>query len=200
MFRIKSFVAFAFFVALSSMVGLAQSSQSSSTQQKLNHKLKITTNYNKSSDTTAVRFLLKQPNRLATLATGSNFGGADPAFGEDVAISAFFSHPGRQISQAVDEATIWVAYTGGPRTAVTSKLSAMVDGREIVLNRQVETAPRPDRQGANVRSLFLSVGRDQLIQMANGSEVVLVLPSGERIALTRQQLNAMVDFTNRMHP
>jgi len=202
MFRFPRVVSFALFVALSSVAILAQSNNPpSSKRQKFDHKLKLTTRYNRSSDTTGVQFFLKQPNSLARLASGGTSAG--PTFGEDVGISVSFSHPGKLLAQPVDEALIWVAYTGGPRTAVTSELSAMVDGREVVLGRQVHAQASPDRrQGTqvNVNSFTLPVTRDQLTQLANASKVVLVLPSSERLTLTREQLNALADFTSRMVP
>lgn len=199
MFRFARIVSFALLVAFSSLVILAQGNNPQSSQRKFNHKLKITTRYNQSSDTTAVQFFLKQPNSLARLAGGGTY--ADRTFGEDVGISVSFAYPGKSLSRPVDEALIWMAYTGGPRSAVTSELSAMVDGREVVLGRQVHAQTNPNRRdGTKVGSLSLSVTRDQLTQLANASKVVLALPSGERITLTREQINALADFTSRMSP
>jgi hypothetical protein len=42
--------------------------------------------------------------------------------------------------------------------------------------------------------------REQLTQLANGSSVALMLPSGERIKLGREQLDALAGFTSRMSP
>jgi hypothetical protein len=202
MFRFARILTSALFVALSSVAILAQSNAAaSSTRQKFDHKQKITTRYNKSADATAVRLLLKEPNRLATLAAGGTYPNVNSEFGEDVAISVFFSHPGKQILQPVEEANIWVVYTGGARTAVRSMLSAVVDGRQVMLSRDLFAPVNPNlRNGARVNSLSLSVTRDQLTQLANGSEVVLELPSGERLTLTRQQRNALSDLTSRMSP
>jgi hypothetical protein len=202
MFRFLRIASFALFVSLSSLAMFAQSSSPvSSNRQNFDHKLKITTRYSKANDTTAVQFFLKQPNSLARLARGETYARLDPAFGDDVAISIFFSHPGRHPSRPVEEATLWVAYTGGPRSALTSELSATVDGREVQLSRQVSVHASPHRRkGYKVSSLTLSVRRDQLAQLASASKVVLALPSGERITLTREQLNALADFTSRMSP
>lgn len=201
MFRFSRVASVALFVALSFVAVLAQGNDPlSSKPHKFDHKLKITTQYNEPSDATAVRLQLKQPNSLARLAGGGGFS-ADPRFGDDVAIAVFFSHPGRQPSRPVDEATMWVVYTGGPRTSVTSELRAMVDGRELMLGQEVHAEASPDRrQGNRVGSLSLPVTRDHLMQIANASEAVLVLPSGERITLTRGQLNALADFSSRMAP
>lgn len=198
MFRFQRMVLLAILVALSSVVLLAQSNNSpSSKQQKFDHKLKIVNRYHQPSDTTVVQFFLKQPNTLARLAGGGTSAG--PTFGEDVGISVSFSHPGRQPSQPVNEATIWVAYTAGPRTALTSEVRAVVDGSELMLSRQVDAPVSSDRRsGTGVSSFSFSVTRDQLTQLANGSEVVLVLPSGDRITFTGQQRNALADFTSRM--
>lgn len=185
---------------MSSAAVLAQSNTPQSpARQKFDHKLKITSRYNQSHDTTVVQFFLKQPNSLARLAGGGN--SAPQLFGEDVGISLSFAHSGRALSQTVDRAEIWVAYTGGARTAVTSELSAIMDGREVVLGRQVHAHASPNRrQGISLHSFSLSITRDHLTQMANGSKVVLVLPSSERITLTREQHNALADFTSRMSP
>jgi hypothetical protein len=200
MFCFERTVSLAIFVALSSVAILAQSNvPPSSKQQKRDHKLKIVNKYHQASDTTVVQFFLKQPNSLARLAGGGTSAG--PTFGEDVGISASFSHPGKQVLQPVNEALIWVAYTGGPRTALTSEVRAIIDGRDLVLSRQVEAPVSPDRRnGTRLSSFSFSVSRDQLAQLANGSEVVLALPSGERITVTRQQRNALADFTRRMSP
>lgn len=200
MFRIRGLAWLALFVALSSAAVLAQSNTPQSpARQKFDHKLKITSRYNQSHDTTVVQFFLKQPNSLARLAGGGT--SAPQLFGEDIGISVSFAHHGRALSRPVDEADIWVAYTGGARTAVTSELSAIVDGQEVVLGRQVHAQASPNRrQGISVHSFSLSVTRDHLTEMANGSKVVLVLPSSERITLTREQHNALADFTSRMSP
>lgn len=202
MFGFPRILTFAVFVALSSVAILAQSNaQAPTARQRFDHKQKITSRYNKSADATAVRLLLKEPNRLATLAAGGTYTNVNSEFGEDVAISVFFSHPGRQISQPVEEANMWLVYTGGARTAVRNALNATVDGRQVMLSREVFAPVNPNlRNGARVSSLSLSITRDQLTQLANGSEVVLELPSGERITLTRQQRNALSDFTSRMSP
>ena len=192
---------FALVIALASVAVLAQGSDPlSSKRQKFDHKLKITSQYNQPPDTTFVRLYLKQPNSLARLSGGGGFS-ADTTFGDDVAISISFSHTGKQLSRPVDEAMIWVVYTGGPRSAVTSELKAMVDGREVMLDREVYASASPDRRQRNrVSSLSLAVTRDHLTQMANASEVALVMPSGERITLTREQRNALADFASRMSP
>jgi hypothetical protein len=75
----------------------------------------------------------------------------------------------------------------------------------VVLSRQVQAnlgaSPNPGRQkGERVRSLSFSVMRDRLAELANASEAVLLLPSGERITLTREQRNALADFIGRMSP
>jgi hypothetical protein len=56
-------------------------------------------------------------------------------FGEDVGIAVSFSYSGRQLARPVDEALMWIAYTEWPRAAVTSELSALVDGQELILSR-----------------------------------------------------------------
>ena len=200
MFRSPRNVSFALLVALSSVAVSAQGYDPTPPQrQKFDHKLKITSRYDKTSDTTVVQFFLKQPNSLARLAGGGTSAG--PGFGEDVAISASFSHPGRQPARPVDEAVIWVVYTGGPRTAVTSELNAIADGREVALGRRLHAQDSPDRRdGTKVSSLSLPVTRAQLTQLTSASKVVLALPSGERITLTREQRNALADFTSRMSP
>lgn len=200
MFRFQRITALALLASLWSMTLFAQSSAApSSKQRKFAHKLKITSKYNKATDTSGVQFFLKQPNSLARLAGGGTSAGA--AFGEDVGISLFFSHPGRQVSAPVEEAVLWVAYTGGPRTAVTDQLSAIVDGREVVLSRQVDPQESPGRGKANqVASISLTVTRNQLSQLANASKVVLVLSSSEQIILDQEQLNALADFISRMSP
>lgn len=179
---------------------LVLSAQDNSTpqRQKFDHNLKITSRYNQPSDTTVVQFFLKQPNSLDRLA------GATPltrtAFGEDVGISLSFSYSGKQPAQPVKAADLWIAYTGGARTAITSEMKAMADGQEIVLGRQVQSHDRPSREGIKVSSFSLSVTRSQLLQLANAGKVVLVLPSDERVTLTRQQRNALADFVSRMSP
>ncbi|HYP01034.1 MAG TPA: hypothetical protein VER76_12650 [Pyrinomonadaceae bacterium] len=197
MFHFTRAASLALCVTTLSLVAFAQSNDPlSSTQQKFKHKLKIVSKYNASSDTTAISFFLKQPNGLARLA-GSPVAGTE--FGEDVGIAVSFSYPGRQLAHAVDEASLWIAYTGQPRAAVTGQLSALVDGQKLVLSRQVEASPtrvKDNRAG----SLTLSVARARLTQLANASRVELVLPSGEHIKLSREQLIALADFTSRMSP
>ncbi|HEU4477386.1 MAG TPA: hypothetical protein VFR80_02640 [Pyrinomonadaceae bacterium] len=179
---------------------LVLSAQDNSTpqRQQFDHKLKITSRYNQPSDTTVVQFFLKQPNSLDRLAGGTQL--ARTAFGEDVGISFSFSHSGKQPAQPVEAADLWIAYTGGARTAITSEMKAMADGQEIVLGRQVQSQEKPSREGIKVSSFSLSVTRSQLLQLANAAKVVLVLPSGERVTLTRQQRNALADFVSRMSP
>ena len=121
-------------IAFSPMMLFAQEN-STPQRQQFDHKLKITTRYNQPSDTTVVQFFLKQPNSLDRLAGGTPL--ARTAFGEDVGISLSFSHSGKQPAQPVEEADLWIAYTGGARTAITSEMKATIDGQEIVLGRQV---------------------------------------------------------------
>ena len=187
----------ALLIAFSPLMLFAQDN-STPQRQQFDHKLKITTRYNQPSDTTVVQFFLKQPNSLDRLAGGTPL--ARTAFGEDVGISLSFSHPGKQPAQPVAEADLWIAYTGGARTALTSELKATADGQEIVLGRQVQSHDRPSREGIKVGSFSLSVTRSQLLQLANAAKVVLVLPSNERVTLTRQQRNALADFASRMSP
>ena len=187
----------ALLIAFSPVVLFAQEN-STSQRQQFDHKLKITTSYNQPSDTTVVQFFLKQPNSLDRLAGGTPL--ARTAFGEDVGISLSFSYSGKQPAQPVEAADLWIAYTGGARTAITSEMKAMADGQEIVLGRQVQSHDRPSREGIKVSSFSLSVTRSQLLQLANAGKVVLVLPSDERVTLTRQQRNALADFVSRMSP
>ena len=196
MFRFMRIVSFGLCAAMSLVAVSAQSNAPlASTRQKFKHNLKIVSKYNTSSDTTAISFFLKQPDGLARLA-GSH---ASTEFGEDVGIAVSFSHPGKQLAQPVDEASMWIVYTQRPRAAVTSQLSALVDGQELVLSREVASnsnRPMDNRVG----SLTLSVARTRLAQLANASRVELLLPSGEHIKLSREQLSALADFTSRMAP
>lgn len=188
----------ALLIAFSPMVLSAQEN-STPQRQQFDHKLKITSRYNQPSDTTVVQFFLKQPNSLDRLAGGTRL--TRTAFGEDVGISLSFSHSGKQPAQPVEEADLWIAYTGGARTAITSEMKAMADGQEIVLGRQVQTHDSPNRrEGIKVGSFSLSVTRSQLLQLASAARVVLSLPSGELVTLTRQQRNALADFVSRMSP
>ena len=187
----------ALLIAFSPMVLSAQEN-STPQRQQFDHKLKITSRYNQPSDTTVVQFFLKQPNSLDRLAGGTRL--ARTAFGEDVGISLSFLHSGKRPAQAVEEADLWIAYTGGARTALTSELKATADGQELVLGRQVESHARPSREGIKVGSFSLSVTRSQLLQLASAAKVVLILPSDERVTLTRQQRNALADFVSRMSP
>lgn len=187
----------ALLVAFSPLVLSAQDN-STPQRQKFDHNLKITSRYNQPSDTTVVQFFLKQPNSLDRLAGGTPL--TRTAFGEDVGISLSFSYSGKQPAQPVAAADLWIAYTGGARTAITSEMKAMADGQEIVLGRQVQSHDRPSRDGIKVSSFSLSVTRSQLLQLANAGKVVLVLPSDERVTLTRQQRNALADFASRMSP
>jgi hypothetical protein len=196
MFRFARIATFAVSIATSLVAVSAQSNDSlASTRQKFKHKLKIVSKYNTSSATTAISFFLKQPDGLTRLA-GSP---AVMEFGEDVGIAVSFSHPGRQLAQTVDEALMWIAYTQRPRAAVKSQLSAQVDGQEVVLSREVGSHLNRVKDN-RVGSLTLSVSRARLTQLANASKVELLLPSGERIKLSREQLSALADFTSRMSP
>ena len=188
----------ALLIAFSPLVLSAQEKNSTPQRQQFDHKLKITTRYNQPSDTTVVQFFLKQPNSLDRLAGGTPL--ARTAFGEDVGISLSFSHSGKQPAQPVEEADLWIAYTGGARTAIRSEMKAMADRQEIVLGRQVQAYDRPSREGIKVSSFSLSVTRSQLLQLASAAKVVLELPSGELVTLTRQQRNALADFASRMSP
>ena len=189
----------ALLIAFSPMMLSAQEKTSAPQRQQFDHKLKITSRYNQPSDTTVVQFFLKQPNSLDRLAGGTTL--VRTAFGEDVGISLSFSHSGKQPAQPVEEANLWIAYTGGARTAITSEMKAMVDGQEMVLGRQIAPRDSPNRrEGIKASSFSLSVTRSQLLQLASAAKVVLVLPSDERVTLSRQQLNALADFTSRMSP
>lgn len=189
----------ALLIAFSPMVLSAQQQNPTPQRPQFDHKLKITSRYNQPSDTTVVQFFLKQPNSLDRLAGGTPL--ARTAFGEDVGISLSFSHSGKQPAQPVAEADLWIAYTGGARTALRSELKATADGQEIVLGRQVQPHASPNRrEGIKISSFSLSVTRSQLLQLASAAKVVLTLPSGELITLTRQQRNALADFASRMSP
>jgi hypothetical protein len=194
--------------ALSLTVASAQSGASpqppARARRKFEHKLKIDISYHKSTDTTNLTLLLKEPDRLARLSRG---GGDFPnlgtraAFGEDVTIFAQFSHPGKSLARPVEEAKLWIIYTGGATLAVTSELRALVDGREVLLSRQVEANLNRRSDGSTaVASLTLPLTRAQIAQLAGASEVTLMLPSGEYIKLGREQLNALTDFEGRMTP
>lgn len=188
----------ALLIVLSPIVLSAQEKNPTPQRQQFDHKLKITSRYNQPSDTTVVQFFLKQPNSLDRLAGGTPL--ARTAFGEDVGISLSFSHFGKQPAQPVEEADLWIAYTGGARSAIRSELKATADGQEIVLGRQVHPYERPSREGIKVSSFSLSVTRSQLLQLGSAAKVVLALPSGELITLTRQQRKALADFASRMSP
>ncbi len=199
MSRLARFVSLAVLVALSSLVASAQGGADAQARKKFDHKQKITSRYDAKSDTTIVSFFLKQPNGLARLAGGGPSAGA--AFGEDVGIAVSFSHPGKSPASPVETAEMWVAYTGGGRTGVGGELRASVDGHELILSPRVSTAASGLRGGEQkVRSVSLRVARGQLARVAGGAKAVLILPSGERITLGREQLNALADFTSRMAP
>lgn len=206
MFRLKSSTALAaIFAALSLTVASAQSNvpspPSAQARRKFEHKLKIESSYQKASDTTNFTLLLKEPDSLARLARGGSHPNLKTraAFGEDVAIFAYFSHPGRSLARPVEEARLWIVFTGGRRPRVTSEVRALVDGQEVFLNRKVEAnLDRRSDGSTGVASLTLPLTRTQIAQLATAAKVTLLLPSGEHIKLSPEQLNALTDFESRM--